>query len=68
MTHEEQQAFIETYDTNVCMYSKMEVERIVEGYFNGEDVSLLEGAEHIVDCLMIWISATVYQMKKEKNT
>ena len=67
MKHEEQQAFIEAYDTNVCMYTKTEVERIVEGYFNGEDVTLLEGVEHVVDCLMIWISATVYQMKNGVN-
>jgi hypothetical protein len=65
MKHEEQQAFIETYDSNVGMYSKMQVERIVEGFYNGADVSLLEGAEHIIDCLMIWMAATVYQMKKE---
>jgi len=65
MKHEEQQAFIETYDSNVGMYSKMQVERIVEGFYNGEDVSLLEGAEHIIDCLMIWMAATVYQMKKD---
>jgi len=65
MKHEEQQAFIETYDSNVGMYSKMQVERIVESFYNGEDVSLLEGAEHIIDCLMIWMAATVYQMKKD---
>ena len=66
MTHEEQQAFIEAYDNNVCLYSKGQVERIVEGFYNCDDISLLEGAEHIIDCLMIWMKATVYQMKKEK--
>ena len=64
MTHEEQQAFIECYDTNVSMYTKREVERIVEGFYNGEDISLLEGSEHIIDCLMIWTASSVYQMKK----
>lgn len=64
MTHEEQQAFIEAYDTNVGMHSKMHVERIVEGYYNAEDVTLFEGFEHIVDCLMIWLASSVYQMKK----
>lgn len=64
MTHEEQQAFIEAYDSNVGMYSKMQVERIVEGYYNAEDVTLLGGFEHVVDCLMIWLSASAYQMKK----
>lgn len=67
MTHEEQQAFIEAYDSNVSMYTKREVGRIVEGFYNGEDVSLLEGAEHIVDCLMIWLASSIYQMKKESN-
>ena len=65
MTHEEQQAFIEAYDSNVGMYSKMTVERIVEGYYNAEDVSMLEGFEHILDCLMIWLASSVYQMKKK---
>lgn len=68
MKHEEQQAFIEAYDENVGMYSKMEVERIVEGYFNEEDVSDNEGFEHVLDCLMIWMKATVYQMKKEQTS
>ena len=67
MQHEEQQAFIEAYDSNVGMYTKMEVERIVEGYFNAEDVSDNEGFEHVLDCLMIWMKATVYQMKKESK-
>lgn len=64
MKHEEQQAFIEAYDSNVGLYTKLEVERIVEGFYNGEDISQREGAEHIIDCLMIWLAATVYQMKK----
>jgi hypothetical protein len=64
MTHEEQQAFIEAYDSNVGMYSKMHVEGIVEGYFNGDDVTLFEGFEHILDCLMIWLASSVYQMKR----
>jgi hypothetical protein len=67
MTHEEQQAFIEAYDNNVGIYSKMQVERIVEGYFNAEDISLCEGAENVIDCLLIWNSASVYWMKKEKT-
>lgn len=65
MSYEEQQAFIEAYDENVGMYSKMQVERIVEGYFNAEDVSYNEGFEHVLDCLMIWMKAIVYQMKKD---
>lgn len=67
MKHEEQQAFIEAYDDNVGLYTKMEVERIVEGYFSGEDVSLLEGFDSVLDCLMIWMKATVYQMKKDSK-
>lgn len=65
MTHQEQQAFIEAYGSNVGVYSKKTVEHIVEGYYNAEDVTLCEGFEHIVDCLMIWLASSVYQMKKE---
>lgn len=65
MPYEEQQAFIEAYDSNVSMCTKDECTRIVEGYYGGLDVSKYDGFYSVLDCLMMWHEAVNYKTKKE---
>ena len=67
MNHEERKAFIDAYDDLVCMCSKKETERIVKDYFSGKEFSDFERVEHVIDFMMIWMAATVYQMEKDKE-